>query len=216
MTNKHGELMLGSVGEKQAENQTQEKVRKDSIFALAHEGQKHIGVTHVTIRQSIVFLLIRLILLDLFATLVVLAFFSPFFIPISIETKIQLVTYNVFYFGILAALKILITIFVVLQWLNDYYEITPEVVTHKWGIIWQKNDSFKITHIKNFGVRQGIFGRAFNYGTLHFYDWFMKREYLIYQIHNPHKYLRILEDLLPFADEDKELVRRHIVEPGDE
>ena len=103
-----------------------------------------------------------------------------------------------------------------LRWLNDYYEITPEIVTHRWGIIWRKEDSFKVTHIKNFGFSQGIFGKLFSYGSLHFYDWFMKREYNIYLIHNPRKYLRILEDLLPFADEDKQMIREHIVDPGDE
>ena len=194
----------------------QEKNRSETIFALAREGKKNLTVSHVTIRQSIFFLILRLTILDIFTTLAALAFFSSFFIPLSIEAKLAIVSSNFIYFILLATFKIILTIFIVLQWLNDYYEITPEVVTHRWGIIWQKDDSFKITHIKNFGVRQGIWGKMFNYGSLHFYDWFMKREYSIYLIHNPRKYLKILEDLLPFADEDRELVRDHIFQSEDE
>ena len=194
----------------------QEKARGETIFALAREGKKNLTVSHVTIRQSIFFLILKLTILDIFITLAALAFFSSFLVPLSIEAKLAIVSSNFIYFVLLAMFKIIMTILITLQWLNDYYEITPEVVTHRWGIIWQKDDSFKITHIKNFGVRQGIWGKMFNYGSLHFYDWFMKREYSIYLIHNPRKYLKILEDLLPFADEDRELVRDHIFKSEDE
>jgi len=217
MAKKHGEFSLEEEEKTQSQPQVaQGQGRQDSIFAIAHEGKQHISVTHVTIRESIMFLLLKLIALDVLTTVIALIFLSPFLTPLSDELKLQIISYNFIFVLILALVKIVLTIFVVLLWLNDYYEITPITVTHHFGIFWQKEDSFKITHIKNFGVRQGIFGKLFNYGTLHFYDWFMKREYHVYQIHNPRKYLRILEDLLPFADEDREMIREHIVQPGDE
>ncbi len=189
--------------------------RTDTIFALAHEGKKLFSVPHVTIRQSIFFLLLKLIVIDIFAATVALIFFSSALFPIPIETKIQILSYNVIYLLLLILFKIIITVYVILLWLNDYYELTTELVVHRHGIFWQKEDSFKVTHIKNFGIRQGIFGKLFNYGTLHFYDWFLKQEYTLYLIHNPRKYLKILEELLPFADEDREMIREHLVEPGD-
>lgn len=150
------------------------------------------------------------------ATIVALVFFSSAIIPIPIEIKVQILSYNVIYVILLAFFKIGLNIYVILLWLNDYYELTTEVVNHRHGIFWQKEDSFKVTHIKSFGIRQGVFGKLFNYGSLHCYDWFLKEEYTMYLIHNPKKYLRILEDLLPFADEDREMIREHIVELGDE
>lgn len=190
--------------------------RTDTIFALAREGKKHFLVPHVTIRQSIVFLLLKLILIDVFAVALVLVFFSSFVSPVSIETKIEIISLRFVYFGALLLLKIIFDTYITLLWLNNYYEITSEIVTHRYGIFWQKEDSFKVTHIKNYGIRQGIFGKLFNYGDLHFYDWFLQQEYTMFQVHNPHKYLKILEDMLPFADEDRELIREHVVEPGDE
>lgn len=190
--------------------------RRDTIFALAHEGKKHFIVPHVTIRQSIFFLLLKLLVIEILSTGSALIFFSSTIIPIPFETKVEILSYNMIYLIFHAISKLGLTTYVILLWLNDYYQLTTEIVTHRYGIFWQKEESFKVTHIKNFGIRQGVFGKIFNYGSLHFYDWFLKQEYSMYLIHNPRKYLKILEDLLPFADEDREMVREHIVEPGDE
>jgi len=187
---------------------------QDTIFALEHEGEKKITV--VTIRESIVFLLLKLLALDMIAIIFVLIFFSPFLIPIAVETKLQLVSYNFAYFSVLAFIKIFLTTFIILRWLNDNYEITPEVLIHKRGIIWQKEERYKLVHVKSFGLEQGILGKIFNYGTLRFYDWFLRKDYAIYLIHNPRKYLRILEDLLPYSDEIKATLREHFIEPEEE
>lgn len=198
------------------DQEIKEPKRSDSIFALAHEGKKQFTVPHVTIRQSIFFLLLKLIVIDIFAIAAVFVFFSSALIPIPLETKIEILSRSGSYLIIVLFLKLLLTVYVILLWLNDYYELTTEVITHRHGIFWQKEDSFKVTHIKNYGIRQGVFGKLFNYGSLHFYDWFLKQEYDVYLIHNPRKYLKIFEEILPFADEDREMIRQHIVEPGDE
>lgn len=190
--------------------------RQDTIFALEHKGKTKITVTHVTIRQSIVFLMLRLLVLDILATLAALLFLSPFLFPIPIEIKIQVVSHNIVFFLMLATIKIGFTIFVILRWLNDHYEITPEFIVHKRGILWRKIERFKLVHVKSFGLEQGVFGKVFDYGTLRFYDWFLRKDYSVYLIHNPKKYLGILEDLLPYADEEKDILREHILEPEEE
>lgn len=194
----------------------EQPARSDTIFALAHEGKKYFTVSHVTIRQSIVFLISKLILIDIFSAAVLLMFFLPIATPLPVDVKIAIISNRFAYFAAVVTAKTILSIYIVLLWLNNYYELTSEIVTHRYGIFWQKEESFKVTHIKNYGIRQGIFGKLFNYGDLHFYDWFLQQEYSMYQVHNPRKYLKILEDMLPFADEDKELIREHMVEPGDE
>ena len=179
--------------------------------------KKEIFVTHITVRQSIFFLLLKLIFIDIFAALVVIIFFSSLLIPfLPNELKLRIIAFSNIYFLILVVLKISVTIFIVLQWLNEYYEITPLSITHKEGLIWRKEESYSLQSIKSVGIKQGIFGRAFNFGTLNLYDWTLEKNIFIYLIHNPMKYLHVLESLLPKSNEEKDIVREHIGEPENE
>ncbi len=187
----------------------------ESGFSTINQGnEEKIVVSHVNVRQSIVFLISKLIVLDIIATLTALIFFSPLLVPLSMEVKLQIVSYNIWYFGLLIFAKILLTLFVVLAWLNDYYEISPTKIFHRRGIIWRKEDSYdlslKSNKITTIGIQQGLIGRSFNYGTLFFYDRAVYRYYYMHYIHNPLRYLEILHHLLPNADVEKELIREHI------
>lgn len=124
--------------------------------------------------------------------------------------KLSIVAQNQAFVFVLAVAKILLTLFVVLRWLNDYYEITPHRILHKKGLIWRKEEVFEITHIRSFGIQQGVLGKFFNYGTPHFFDWRLQKNFYIYLIHNPQKYLHILEELLPRVDEEKDILRERL------
>ena len=180
------------------------------------KGRKKISVDHVNVRISIVFLIAKLIVLDIFAALIVSLFFSSFILPIPIELKVQIVSYNIWYFVTLAIGKILLTLFIVLEWLNEYYEIRPTTITHRRGIIWRKEDVYDLSprdpavRISSIGIQQGFLGRIFNFGTLFFYDRGTYRYQYLYYIHNPLRYFEILHYLLPHAAIEKDVVREHI------
>ncbi len=187
----------------------------ESGFSTINQGaEEKIVVSHVNVRQSIVFLISKLIALDIIATAIALVFFSPLLVPLSIEVKLQIVSYNIWYFGLLILAKVILTLFVVLQWLNDYYEISPAKIFHRKGIVWRKEDTYDIslksTKITTIGIQQGLIGRIFNYGTLFFYDRGVYKYYYLHYIHNPLRYLEVLHHLLPNADVEKELIREHI------
>lgn len=188
---------------------------QSGVWTINHGNQEKIVVTHVNVRQSIVFLITKLIALEIMVTLITLIFFSPFLFPLSIEIKSQIISYNFLYFGLLFFGKIVLTLFIVLQWLNEYYEITPTKIFHRRGIIWRKEDSYDISRDKNtritaIGIQQGLMGRIFNYGTLFFYDRGVYKYYFLYYIHNPLRYLEILHNLLPDVDVEKDIIREHI------
>lgn len=189
-------------------------INQSGVWTINQDSEKRIVVTHVNVRQSIVFLITKLIVLDVLATFIALVFFSPLIIPLSIEIKTQIITYNILYFGLLLFGKIALTLFIVLEWLNEYYEITPTKIFYRRGIIWRKEDAYDIslksTRITSIGIQQGLMGRTFNYGTLFFYDRGVYKYYYLYYIHNPLRYLEILHTLLPNADIEKELIREHI------
>lgn len=185
------------------------------VWTINHEKEKKIIVTHVNVRTSIFFLITKLILLDIIATVIVLLFFSPFLFPLPVEVKTLIVSSNVWYFLLLAFGKIVLTLYIVLSWLNEYYEIKPTQIVYRRGILWRKEDVYDLNprdpavRISSIGIQQGLLGRIFNYGTLFFYDrGTYKYEYLHY-IHNPLRYFEILHNLLPNAAMEKEIIREH-------
>ena len=158
-------------------------------------------------------MLLKLVILDLFAVFLILVFFTSLSASvISSDIKLKLISYNLPVFLILGFIKIVITLFVVLQWLNEYYEVWPNSIIHKKGIIWKKEEKHTFGHIRLIKIEQGIWGRLLTYGTLSLYDYSLRRYASLYLIHNPIKYFHILDDLLPKAQKEKEVLREHIFE----
>lgn len=175
--------------------------------------EKKITISHVNVRQSIAFLLLRLVLLDLVTGVLVISFFSPLFIPaVSLSGKILFVSHSLGIVILLTLFKVILTLYVVLEWLDEYYEIFPDSVVHKRGLFFRKIDRYTFENVKSIGMEQGLFGRILNYGTLHFYDWKLQKTVYIYLIHNPKKYLLIIESLLPTTAEEKHIIREKLKE----
>ena len=184
---------------------------KSGVWLINDKDEKKIVVTHINVRVSIVFLLLKLIALDILATVGVLFFFGVLSIEqLPHETWWFIFSNNVGFFITLATVKILLTLFVVLQWLNEYYEITPTSILYRRGILWRRDDTYNLAKVNALGIQQGIFGKIFNYGTIFFYDVGVFKYYNLNYIHNPLRYLNILHSILPDVDIEKEVVREHV------
>lgn len=191
--------------------------KKQKIFGLVLDKNKYkIAVTHVTIRQSIFFLVLKLLFLEIVTTLCIIIvhtlLFSPHVIPQISETIRQL---NIPLLLVLISLKTIAMIYIILEWLEEYYEITPEQVIHKKGFIFRREERYSLKHLERLHVQQGIFGRIFNFGSVKMYDWVLGKDIQLYLIHNPMKYHAILKTILPEADQEKTIVREHILEEAD-
>ena len=173
---------------------------------------RKITVTHLNIRQSIFLLLFKLILLDAFAAFLAIVFFSllstPFF---SAEVRVYLLTFHFVYFLFLVIVKIFLTLYVVLYWLNEYYEIHPDKIVHRNGIIWRKEEQYPLRQIRLIKMEQGTLGKLCNYGTLELFDWDLNKYTMMYLIHNPQRYVEILEGLTPRAGHEKDVLREHLL-----
>jgi len=112
--------------------------------------------------------------------------------------------------------KTIFLLYIIMQWLNEYYEITTTEVVHKKGFLTRKEQRHKLEHIGKVNIEQGIFGRIFNFGTLRLFNWTTEKEVFLYLIHNPMKYQHILQELLPEADQSRSVFREHILEPDQE
>lgn len=172
--------------------------------------QTAITMTHVNIRQSISFLLLKLVLIDILAVLALILFFSSFVSPnLSLEIRLLLFSSNTFYFLSVVLLKLFLSLFAVFQWLFEYYEIWPNKVTHKNGIIWTRKEDHELRDIKYLGIEQGLFGRLLNFGTISLFDWKNEVRATLYLIHNPKKYYHLLQDIVPTMEREERTILGH-------
>lgn len=174
-----------------------------------------ITVTHINIRQSITILLLKILTLDVIIAFFTIIFFSlASFSPNATFTE-RVLSFNVLVFVLMGILKISFTIYIILLWLNEYYEITPKAIIHKKGIIYRNTEKFELEYVRTLKVYQGLLGRILNFGTVELHDIRRNKRVEMYLIHNPHRYVRILEDLLEDPHEEIREFRRHIFEKDD-
>lgn len=171
--------------------------------------QKTITVSHVNIRQSISFLLLKLILIDILTGAGLLFFFLLFSTNLSLEIKLVFFSSHIFYFIGIIVLKTFLSLFAVLQWLFEYYEIWPNKVIHKKGIVWTKKEEHEFRDIKYLGIEQGLFGRLLNFGTISLFDWKNEAKATLYLIHNPKKYYQLLQHLVPTLEREEKTILGH-------
>lgn len=187
------------------------------LGVIKHDDEHKIVVSHVTIRQSIFFLVIRIMAIELIAATALITFHIFFFNP-QLQQGIlgSLAQFNIPVFIFLVIAKSALLIFIIMQWVDEYYEITTKDVVYRRGFFIKKEDRHKLEHIGYINLEQGALGRMFNYGTVKLFNWTTEKEILLYLIHNPRKYQHILEELLPEADKSKKVFRDHILEPDDD
>lgn len=190
---------------------------REKMTQLSKEnGASEIVVTHITIRQSISLLLFKIILIEIFSGVLVVLIYV-LFISSSAFTSQNFglsLGYLAFFVG-LGCFKIGLMIFVTVQWIEEYYEITPKEIIHKTGFLFKKEERYSIEHLGTLDYDQGTLGRIFNFGTVKFLNWATEKEVSLYLIHNPRKYLKILKTLLPNADQGKHVLREHMLELED-
>jgi membrane protein YdbS with pleckstrin-like domain len=172
-------------------------------------------VTHVNIRLSIVFLLLKLLLIEIISATGVVIFLSVALTEFISQLGFELPIVSIPIYIILVAVKIFLTVFVMLQWLNEYYEITSELITHRKGIFFRHEEKYPMEHMRIVEFNQGIFGKLFNFGTISLLDPIRIERIDLYQVHNPVRYAKILEDQLSDEVEKIDIFRRHISEPED-
>lgn len=156
-----------------------------------------ITLTYLNIRQSISILIARLILIDVILAAIVVGIYylvikSEFISDSSLDSLIFLSL-----FGLTGLVKIIITCYVVLLWLNEYYEITPEYIYYKKGLIFKKKEQYRIDHIRRITVEDSFIGELFNFATITLYDIRFNKYLDMYLVHNARRYAKVLQELQP-------------------
>lgn len=166
----------------------------------------HITLTYLNIRQSIAILITKLVMIDFIMAFIMIGIYfvlvqgENFSINFSRSTTVFLSI-----FAVTGFIKILLTLFIVLAWLNEYYEINPENVVHHSGIIFKKTEMYALSKIRAMDVQDTFLGELLNFATISLYDIRLNKYMDMYLIHNPQRYAAVLRELLPNIEikEDK-------------
>lgn len=180
---------------------------------MGNEKQRLIQVTHLNVRLSISIMLLKLLFVEVVAGIVVIFFHTGLMLfdgQRLEDVAIQL--FQVPLYIALVGMKSFVSFFIILQWLNEYYEITPTAIFHRRGVIFRREDRYILSHIAQVEVIQTFFGRLLNYGTITLYDARRNKYEDMYMIHNAIRYAHVIESLLPTADEKKRYLRGGIEE----
>ncbi len=170
-----------------------------------------IRLDHINIRVSISNMLWKLLFLEAVSAIGLLfIYLTPSDSEIFGGFFVLLESYFGWIFFVLVLSKIILTVYIVLDWLNEYYEMDRQFIYHRRGIIWTSEQKYAIANIQSVKLEQGLWGKIFNAGNLRFYDAEVKKEFLIYMIHNPLRYFEILDKMLPRVDAEKKVIREHI------
>ena len=162
------------------------------------DNSNYIQISHVNIRQSIVILIARLTALDILLAAIIICFYYLLFYGeqllgnFTLNTPIFLTS-----FGLVGFFKISASCYVVLKWLNEYYELTTEYVMHKSGIMFKKKEQFRIDHIRRIEVEDSFLGELFNFATIVLYDLRLNKFLSMYLIHNATRYAMVLRHIKP-------------------
>lgn len=177
------------------------------------EKEKLLEVTHINIRLSISVLVFKLFVVELVSLIVIILLYtviftteSPSFFSISLDR------FTLPLLVVLAIVKSIVALFIIVQWINEYYEITPRAVYHRRGVIFRNEEKYLFDHIQTMVINQTFLGRLFNFGSVTLLDYRRNKLEEMYNIHNPIRYAHIIESLLPKSDERKVYIRGGIDE----
>lgn len=160
--------------------------------------EEKITLTYLNIRQSISILIARLILIDvILAGIVIGAYFLIVQGELLINNRSWETLIFLSIFGLIGLIKLAITCYVVLLWLNEYYEITPEYIYHRKGLIFKKREQYRIDHVRRITVEDSFLGEMFNFATITLFDIRFNKYLDMYLIHNARRYAKVLQQLQP-------------------
>lgn len=174
---------------------------------------KGLNVTHLNVRQSIAVVIARLMLIEIiFAFLIFFIYIPLSQLDHTSNWFTQFFTASSLVFILILTVKMVLSFYVIFRWLNEYYEIAEDAVYHKRGFIFKQVEKCALRNARTITFTQGFIGKLLNYGTIDMFLWPMRTHFIVYMIHNPTKYFKMLEDLIASPHQEKSIMREHIAE----
>ena len=104
----------------------------------------------------------------------------------------DVISYEIAKLLFLAGAQLCITIYAFLNWYYEFYEIRPNVISHKWGVFFKKNKILPLKKSMTVTFPSGFLGRLFHNESIHFLD-HHGRSILLTAISHPKNYLEAIK-----------------------
>lgn len=159
---------------------------------------------HQIVRQTPLFLGLKLVVLELVFSGIYLLLrlplhFFEFDIPFVDETFL----FYAIVFTIFTLIEVAIILWPLLQWANEYYEITHGEITHHKGVFSRSQQIYSLDNIEAITIEQGFLGRLLHYGTIKLVNPVLNQEIYLYLISQPEKYLEVIQKQIDKPAEGK-------------
>lgn len=156
-----------------------------------------LDVPFLIARKSVVFLAVRLGLIEIvfiLIALVTLVIFSNF--GDAATRGLLFSSLVVYLIGFLILVKVIASFVACVAWLREYYEIRPQEVIYRRGIITLKEVIFSCKNVQEMEVHQTVLGKIFNFGTVSLYNPVLRERFFLRDISEPNEYCELIELLV--------------------
>lgn len=85
-----------------------------------------------------------------------------------------------------------LSVYLILRWINETYELDDNVIIHKQGVFSKKEEKFSLDLIDFVELKQGVFAKLFRTGTIQIKTSVHKHPIVLSMISNPGFYFKIL------------------------
>lgn len=164
----------------------------------------------IVIRRSVVLFVIRVILLELLFEIIYLLWRGLIhFLPLPVETVITLNAASLVIFLILiTVIQNIFLIGIVLNWVNDYYEIREDEIAHVHGTFSRTEKAYPYQDIQSITIHQGFFGRLCNYGSIGLYIPTLGHDLTFAEVSDPAKFVELVKSANPKVESGRYIFRR--------
>lgn len=152
----------------------------------------------ITVRQSVVFLALRLVLLQILLSSLYLLVRFPFSLfNVSLSFKMIYFSLDMWFFIVIMSTEVYLTLEIVIRWLTEFYEVRNGEIVYRSGVLSHREKIYALKNIESITFFQDFWGRIFNYGTITLFNPFLNQRIHLDAIGNPSKYVKIIEGALP-------------------
>ena len=162
------------------------------------------------IRRSVALFALRVILLELIFEVIYLSWRTLIhYLPFSLDTVVTLNGISIIFFLILiTVIQNIILVYIVLSWVNDFYEIGSKEITHVTGIFSKTRRSYPYRDIQSITVHQGFMGRLLNYGEINLYIPTLGHDLHFREVASPRRFVELVKEANPNLSGGKYIFRR--------
>lgn len=164
---------------------------------------------NLIIRKSEVVLLMRIVVFELLAGLLyILLRIGLRLVDIQLDTDFSLDPVSLLKSLIFVALEIAVVGLAIIQWIRNYYILTPFEIKYVTGILSKKETSYSIKNLQSVSYEQGLIGRVFNYGNVKAFSPALQKELILTEISSPHLVAENVKDVLEESGSKSQFIMR--------